>query len=271
MSSWAAPSSGSDRPSKDRNDLAITRKGGSNGAAFLLLRHRHHRGLAGGSIGRQPISFNPTLIGGDCNSEAARAQNYGATTTACCGNLSPRRYVFRTTGALRNDTSGSILRLLVIEFKGPKPHVPRMSVLWWHGGVDVKKILKIAGLSAALVIAAASGTFALEEQKAPVYAGCDRSGRCGNRHRSAGGQEGRGYGNPYPGPRQARDATQDGFRSRAALRGHRDGKDPRGAVQDRGWQRGSDHQGFDQAQVLIATVAGSGYELGRVERPFLYL
>lgn len=43
-----------------------------------------------------------------------------------------------------------------------------MSVLWWHGGVDVKKILKIAGLSAALVIAAASGTFALEEQKAPV-------------------------------------------------------------------------------------------------------
>ena len=61
-----------------------------------------------------------------------------------------------------------ILWLLVIEFKEPRYHVARMSVLTWHGGVTVTKILKIAGLSVALVLVAASGTFALEEQKAPV-------------------------------------------------------------------------------------------------------
>lgn len=43
-----------------------------------------------------------------------------------------------------------------------------MCVLTWHGGVTVTKILQIVGLSAALVLAAASGTYALEEQKAPV-------------------------------------------------------------------------------------------------------
>ncbi len=43
-----------------------------------------------------------------------------------------------------------------------------MCVLWWHGGVDVKRFGLIAGLCAALVVTAGSATFAMEEQQAPV-------------------------------------------------------------------------------------------------------
>ena len=44
----------------------------------------------------------------------------------------------------------------------------RMCVLWWHGGVDVKRFGSRAGLTAALVAIAGTASFALEEQKGAV-------------------------------------------------------------------------------------------------------
>ncbi len=43
-----------------------------------------------------------------------------------------------------------------------------MCVLWWHGGVVVKRIGRLAGLTVALVIVAGTASFALEEQKGSV-------------------------------------------------------------------------------------------------------
>ena len=58
--------------------------------------------------------------------------------------------------------------LLAVEFLRPKQHGLRMCVLTWHGGVDVKKTVRIATLSAGLLALAGTASFALEEQKAPV-------------------------------------------------------------------------------------------------------
>ena len=40
-----------------------------------------------------------------------------------------------------------------------------MCVLWWHGGVDVKRFVLLAGFGAALAVIASTASLALEEQK----------------------------------------------------------------------------------------------------------
>ena len=43
-----------------------------------------------------------------------------------------------------------------------------MCVLSWHGGVDVRRLVLIAGFGAALAAAGSSAVLALEEQRAPM-------------------------------------------------------------------------------------------------------
>ncbi len=66
-----------------------------------------------------------------------------------------------------------------LSFPGQSSMFIRMCVLWWHGGVDVKRFGRLAGLTAALVAIAGTAGFALEEQKgavAPEVPAADGSG-----------------------------------------------------------------------------------------------
>ncbi len=77
-------------------------------------------------------------------------------------------YGYMITGLPGNDISGINLGPSPLSFPGRSSMVVRMCVLWWHGGVDVKRIGRLAGLTAALVAIAGTAVFALEEQKGVV-------------------------------------------------------------------------------------------------------